>query len=59
MIDTREEHRTQPPTRWFIAETNLGRKLKVVFVPKGEDVIIKTAYGPNEIERRMYRELSK
>jgi hypothetical protein len=27
--DTREDHKTDPPTEWFIAETNSGRSLKV------------------------------
>jgi len=30
--DTRLDHRTNPPTLWFIAETHKGRKLKVVFI---------------------------
>jgi hypothetical protein len=34
LLDMREEHRTDPPTRWFIAQTHYGRELKVVFVPK-------------------------
>jgi len=32
LIDDREEHRTKPPTRWFIAETAAGRHLKIVFI---------------------------
>lgn len=57
LIDTREEHRTDPPTHWFLAETYYGRLLKVVFVPDvdGEDLHIKTAYEPNEIEMHIYR----
>ena len=30
--DTREEHKTIPASQWFIALTNEGRNLKVVFV---------------------------
>jgi len=54
---TREEHRTNPPTHWFLAETCYGRLLKVVFVPdtNGKDIYIKTAYEPNETEIRIYR----
>jgi len=55
LVDTREEHRTDPPTHWFIAQTSYGRLLKVVFVPVGEDIHIKTAYEPNETEKRIYR----
>ena len=54
LIDTREEHRTDPPTHWFIAETSRGRLLKVVFVPIGDEIHIKTAYTPNETEKRIY-----
>lgn len=53
--DTREEHRSDPPTNWFIAETDYGRKLKVVFILRGGDVHIRTAYEPNEDELRIYR----
>ena len=54
--DTREEHRTDPPTKWFIAETDYGKKLKVVFVQarKGNDIYIKTAYIANDEEKRIY-----
>jgi hypothetical protein len=54
LVDEREEHASDPPTRWFIAETHYGRKLKVVFIPKDEDVIIRTAYEPNPEEIRIY-----
>ena len=30
--DERAEHITIPPTQWFIAETNHGRRLKIVFI---------------------------
>ena len=53
--DTRERHQSDPPTRWFIAETDFGRKLKVVFIPRnGKTIIIRTAYGPNKEEMRIY-----
>lgn len=58
--DTREEHRTEPPTQWFIAETDAGRALKVVFVEnvsKGT-IEIKTAYEPNQTEVRIYDKYS-
>lgn len=32
LIDNRQRHKTKPPTRWFIAETDSGWKLKVVFI---------------------------
>lgn len=53
--DIREEHKTDPPTQWFIAETDYGRRLKVAFMLKGGAIIVKTAYEPNETEERIYR----
>lgn len=53
--DLREEHQTDPPTRWFISETYYGRMLKIVFIRKDNDVIIKTAYDPNANEARIYK----
>lgn len=35
LIDSRAEHLTNPLTRWFIAETNYGRELKIAFMQKG------------------------
>ena len=52
--DTREQHRTDPPTQWFIAPTNHGRMLKVVFVARDDAIYIRTAYEPNPAELRIY-----
>jgi len=54
LIDTREDHVTNPPTQWFVAETNRGRKLKVAFVFKAGKVYLKTAYDPNPKELAIY-----
>lgn len=56
LTDTRPEHRTDPPTRWFIAQTDYGIELKVVFVfdPATNVVEIKSAFPPNDEERRIY-----
>lgn len=54
--DTREAHQTTPPTEWFIAETNEGRRLKVVFIEEDGTFIIKTAYEPDANEERIYAE---
>jgi hypothetical protein len=56
--DTREAHRTSPPTQWFIAETDSGRKLKIVFVNDVNGLEIKTAYEPNDIEEKIYEKYS-
>lgn len=54
LIDSRAEHASDPPTHWFIAETHLRRKLKVVFIPRLPDIVIRTAYDPNPIEMKIY-----
>ena len=56
VIDDREQHRSIPPTEWFIAATDAGRKLKIVFIPLIEDkvVALRTAYPPNKLEERLY-----
>ncbi len=46
LIDDTEEHKTDPETNWFIAETNYGRLLRVYFVRRGDDIYLKTALEP-------------
>ena len=58
LVDVREEHKTNPPTQWFIAETDYGRKLKVVFMQMGNDIHIKSAFEPNNEELRIYKKFS-
>lgn len=55
LTDRREEHRSDPQTLWFIAETFMGRKLKIVFIPIENDYHIRTAFDPNSIEIRIYK----
>lgn len=64
--DTREEHNTDPPSWWFIAETNRRRKLKVVFMLRklGPDGVrtrieIKSAFEPNETELDLFARAGK
>ena len=59
LLDTREEHASEPPTRWFVSETNYGRKLKIVFIWRDKKVFLRTAYPANPIEIRMYTEAHK
>ncbi len=60
LIETREEHKTDPPTRWFIAETDAGRRLKVVFIQlTAMDAVIRTAYEPSENEEHIYQTRSR
>lgn len=53
-IDIRAEHLTNPITRWFIAETDVGRKLKIAFMPLQGDTHIRSAYPPNAEELEYY-----
>src|ERR1700679_294909 len=53
--DTRPEHQTDPPTLWFVGETDGGRRLKIVFVRYSKtEVVIKSAYEPNADEVQLY-----
>lgn len=52
--DTREDHKSDPPTLWFVAETDFGIKLKIVFIKKDSDIILKTAYAANDTEIAIY-----
>ena len=52
--DDREQNRTDPPTRWFIAETDSMRELKITFVREDDLVFLKSAYEPDAEERRIY-----
>lgn len=57
--DLRPQHKTVPTTRWFIAETDRGRRLLVAYippVPPQSRATLKTAYEPNAMEERIYAE---
>lgn len=58
--DSREEHKTIPPTQWFLSYTDNGRLLKVVFVLKVETntFYIKTAYEPSQQVIDMFNEIN-
>jgi len=54
--DTREGHQTNPPTLWFIGETNRGRRLKIIFLRYNQtEIVLKSAYEPNADEERLYQ----
>ena len=58
--DTREEHKSDPITQWFIAETDQGRQLKICFLLKGGVVTIKTAYEPTtDASIKLYYKIAK
>lgn len=54
LTDDREEHRSDPPTLWFLARTNHNRLLKVVYIQKGKKIQLRTCYTPNETEVSIY-----
>lgn len=55
LMDTREDHKTDPVTFWFISENDYGRRLKVCFMNHGEQLSIKSAFVPNADEERVYK----
>ena len=54
LLDSRQRHRTVPPTLWFISTTDAGRLLKVVVVAHDRGYTLKTAFEPNADEIRVY-----
>ncbi|MGQ5766664.1 hypothetical protein ACUNI9_27665 [Serratia sp. IR-2025] len=59
LTDNREQHRTTPPTQWLIAETNQRRELKICFIIIDGNIHIKSAFEPNELERKIYAKHGK
>lgn len=53
-IDDSPKHRTDPPTMFFVAPTNRGRHLKVVFVREHGNMYIKSAFDANATARAIY-----
>ena len=54
--DDRADHVTDPPTQWFIAETDTRRKLKIVYVEYPDYFAIKSAYPANATWISLYDE---
>lgn len=48
LVELRTQHLTDPPSHWFLAETNRGRLLKIVFVPVDGRFYLKTAFEPSD-----------
>lgn len=59
--DSRPEHQTPIPTQWFVAETDTGRKLKVVFIyDRSAGIVdIKSAYSATVEVERIYLKYSQ
>jgi hypothetical protein len=56
LLDAREQHQTDPPTLWFVAPTNRERLLKIVYIQKDGQVLLKTAFEPNAKEMQIYKQ---
>lgn len=54
LVDDREEHRTDPPTLWFVAPTNSGRKLKIIFIVRDGQVHLRSAYNADQTTCSLY-----
>lgn len=52
--DTREKHKTNPPTLWFLAFTNKLRLLKIVYIHIDNTVELKSAFSPIQTEIDIY-----
>ena len=48
LLDVRPQHKTKPPTQYFIAETFDERLLKVCFTLKDGTIWVKSAFDPEE-----------
>lgn len=57
--DTEEDHKTDPMTEWFIAPTDRGRLLKIMFVFRNGNLFLKSAYDANEKSQNIYTARSK
>lgn len=53
-FDQKEEHLTDPPTKWFVAESHVGRLLKIMYVDDGENVYLKSAYPATSDVKRIF-----
>ena len=54
LTDTREDHQSDPPTLWFIAQTDFGRKLKIAFINRSGVIHIRSAYSASIADIKYY-----
>lgn len=57
--DTRAHHLTDPITKWFVAETDKGRTLKIMYVSTTSGVDLKSAYEATAEICRIYEKYAK
>ena len=53
--DLREQHQSNPATLWFVAKTQTGLVLKVVYVPYMPTSVLRTAYDANNTEINIFK----
>jgi uncharacterized DUF497 family protein len=58
LIDDRPEHTTEPSTAWFIGETVEGRRLKIAFMLRDGQAVLKSAFEPSILEEDIYEQNS-
>ncbi len=58
-IDDREEHRTDPPTCWFVALDSGNRLVKVVYVQDAGVIYLKSAYLADPEIARIFDKYAK
>ncbi len=52
--DDREDHKSDPPTLWFIAPTSRGRPLKIIFIYRDGQIHLRSAYEADEAAQGLY-----
>jgi hypothetical protein len=58
--DTRAQHLTDPLTKWFVAQTDKGRDLKIMYVPTLDGAVdLKSAYEATPEICRIYNKYAK
>lgn len=54
LMDDREDHKSDPPTLWFVAPTNSGRLLKVIFIYRDGHLDLRSAYDADADAQALY-----
>lgn len=52
--DDREDHKSDPPTLWFVAPTSRGRLLKIIFVYRDGHVHLRSAFDADQNVQELY-----
>ena len=52
--DDREDHKSDPPTLWFIAPTSQGRLLKIIFIYRDGQLHLRSAYEADLAAQGLY-----